>query len=107
MKNSKIKTLTPAIMGAILVAGGFTAAAISATTTPIVPVKVGENLGTDQMAIAKKLKNTGFSDFEFETEDDEIEVEAIFENAEVEIEISMETGNVISVEIEDEEENDD
>ena len=102
MKHVILKNLIPAIASVGLVGGAFTAAAISATPQPVVPVKVGEHLGTDSAEITKKLEYLGFSDFEIETEDDELEVEAEYENAEVEIEISPQTGVVISIELEDE-----
>ena len=107
MNKALLHKLAPVILGTALVSGGLSVAAISATPLPVVPVKVGETLGTDQAAIASKLEAAGFSEFEFETEENELEVEATYENAEVEIEISMETGSVISVEIEAEDENDD
>ena len=72
-----------------------------------VNVAVGDTVGTDVEEIRSKLEAEGYTVTEIEIEDGEIEVEYVVDGQEYEITMSGETGQVLEVELEDDDEDDD
>ncbi|SLN54911.1 hypothetical protein ROA7450_02824 [Roseovarius albus] len=70
-------------------------------------INEGDALGTTEADITAALESQGYAITEIETEDGEIEVEAMLGGKAYEIEISAETGNVLEIELDDEDDSDD
>ena len=86
------------------------AAGAVATLAPVAAIAafaVGDTVGTDVEEIRSKLEAEGYTVTEIEIEDGEIEVEYVVDGQEYEITMSGETGQVLEVELEDDDEDDD
>ena len=80
------------------------AAGAVATLAPVAAIAafaVGDTVGTDVEEIRSKLEAEGYTVTEIEIEDGEIEVEYVVDGQEYEITMSGETGQVLEVELED------
>ena len=80
------------------------AAGAVATLAPVAAIAafaVGDTLGTDVEEIRSKLEAQGYTVTEIEIKDGEIEVEYVADGQEYEVTMSGETGQVLEVELED------
>lgn len=80
-------------------------AGAAATMIPMAAVAnfaIGDTVGTDVEEIRSKLEAQGYTVTEIEIEGDEIEVEYVLDGQEYEVTLAAATGQVLEVELEDE-----
>ena len=83
------------------------AALIAAPALAFAQFNVGDTLPTAEADLRAALESQGYQIDEIEMEDDEIEVEAMLDGVEYELVLSAATGQVIEIELEDEDSDDD
>ena len=91
----------------MLVKSAIAAAMIITPTWVLASMSPGDVAGKSEVEIRENLEAAGYSVKKFESEDGEFEVYAEFDGRLLELEISAETGEIIEIELEDDDETDD
>ncbi len=70
-------------------------------------LELGQTLGTAEEDVRKALTDMGYTVEEIEFEEDEIEAEVTLDGVAYEVEVAADTGQIIAIELEDDEDGDD
>ncbi len=82
-------------------------AALLVPATAFAGIDVGQTLGTTEAEVRAALSDLGYTVQEIEIEDGEIEAEVTLNGTAYEIEVAMDSGQVVEIELEDDDADDD